>query len=210
MSHLDLLSLPPETRYKLLTGIVVPRPIAWVTTVNETGLVNAAPYSFFNLFGEDPATIVLGLQHRSDGTHKDTTRNITRSGEFVVNLVNASLLDAMVQSASAYPSTVSEPEALGLAMAASVAVTPPRLAEAPAAIECRRVVSLGFAPGREILIGEAIALYGRDGLIDAENHYIDWQDDWPIARLYADRYAALQELPRRSIPPVPNPAKSTS
>lgn len=203
MTHLDLLTLSPAARYKLLTGIVVPRPVAWVTTVDETGLVNAAPYSFFNLFGEDPATIVLGLQHRPDGSAKDTTRNIAASGEFVVNLATPALLDAMVGSASSYPSDVSEPQALQLATAASLKVRPPRLRDAPAAIECRRLVNLAFGPGREIVIGEAVAVFGRDGLIDAHNHHVDWQGDWPVARLFADRYARLDELPRRSIPPVP-------
>lgn len=204
MTLVDLEALPPKTRYKLLTAIVIPRPVAWVTTVDAAGTVNAAPYSFFNLFGEDPATIILGLEKRPDGSRKDTTRNIDKNGEFVVNIATPSLLEAMVGTASAWPSDVSEPAALGLALAASTKVAPPRLADAPAAIECRRLVNLAFAPGREIVIGEAIALHGRDGLIDTDTHHVDWQGDWPVARLFADRYAALRELPRHGIPPVPS------
>jgi len=203
MDHLDLEALPPKTRYKLLTAIVIPRPVAWITTVGHEGVVNAAPYSFFNLFGEDPATVVLGLEHRADGSPKDTTRNIAATGEFVVNIVTPSLLDAMINSASAYDAGISEPAALGLPLAPSIKVAPPRLADAPAAIECRRLMNLSFGPTREILIGEAIGLAGRPGLIDTEHHHVDWQDEWPLARLFADRYASLVELPRRSIPPVP-------
>jgi len=203
MDAIDLQGLSPKERYKLLSAIVVPRPVAWVTTVSAAGIVNAAPYSFFNLFGEDPATVVLGLQHHADGSPKDTTRNIAANGEFVVNIATPALLDDLVDSAAAYDAHTSEPDALGLALAPSTQVAPPRLADAPAAIECRRLMTLAFGPTREILIGEALALVGRPGLIDTERHHVDWQDDWPVARLFADRYASLVELPRRSIPPAP-------
>ena len=203
MPHLDLDALEPGERYKLLTAVVIPRPVAWVTTVDARGTVNAAPYSFFNVFGEEPALIVLGLQHRSDGAPKDTTRNIAASGEFVVNIATPALLEAMVGTAAAYPPESGEPEALGLALAPSVRVAPPRLADAPAALECRRLVNLSFGPNRDLLVGEAIGLASREGLIDPERHHVDWQGDWPLARLFADRYASLEELPRHAIPPVP-------
>ena len=204
MPHLDFDALSPQARYKLLTAIVIPRPVAWVTTVDANGVVNAAPYSFFNVFGEDPATVVLGLEHRADGTPKDTTRNIAASGEFVVNVATPALLDAMVDSAASYPADASEPEALGLALAPSVRVAPPRLADAPAALECRRMLNLSFGPRRDLLVGEVVGLATRDGLVDPATHRVDWRDDWPVARLFADRYASLAELPRRTIPPAPS------
>ncbi|SNS83895.1 NADH-FMN oxidoreductase RutF, flavin reductase (DIM6/NTAB) family [[Luteovulum] sphaeroides subsp. megalophilum] len=198
---LDLGSLPPATRYKLLTAIVLPRPVAWVTTQSPEGVVNAAPFSFFNLFGQNPALVVLGLEHRADGSMKDTTRNIRETGEFVVNIVTEDLVAPMVASAAPVGPGTSEPEALGLALAPSLTVGPPRLAAAPAAIECRRTVGLSFSAEREILVGEATGLAAREGLIDPEKWYVDWQGDYPVARLFADRYARLVEIERHAIPP---------
>ena len=201
MSAIDLAALAPRDRYKLLTAIVIPRPVAWVTTVGAQGVVNAAPYSFFNLFGQDPALVVLGLEHRPDGTAKDTTRNIAASGEFVVNIATPDLAEALVATAAAYPPPgVGEPAALGLATAPSSLVAPPRLADAPAAIECRRRVSLAFSPEREIVVAEAVALHAREGLVDVDRMHVEWGGDLPVARLFADRYARLEEIERRAIP----------
>ena len=101
---LKFADLAPRQRYKLLCGLVVPRPIALVSTLSPSGVVNAAPYSFFNAFSENPALIVLGLQHNDDGTPKDTTRNIHVSGEFVVNLVDEGIAEAMNITATEFPS----------------------------------------------------------------------------------------------------------
>lgn len=198
---IDLTALPPKTRYKLLTAVVLPRPIAWVTTISRAGVVNAAPFSFFNVFGQDPALVVLGLEHHADGRMKDTTRNIRETGEFVINIVSEAMLEPMVNSAASVGPDVSEPERLSLAMAPSTHVAPPRLADAPAALECRRTVGLSFSAEREILVGEALALYARDGLVDQESWHVDWAGDYPVARLFADRYARLQEISRHKIPP---------
>ncbi|WP_292294925.1 flavin reductase family protein [Marivita sp.] len=97
---LDLDSISAQDRYKLLSALVIPRPVAWVTTMDAQGVVNAAPYSFFNVFGQDPALIILGLQHKPDGSAKDTTRNIDATGEFVVNLATPALVRDMVGTAS--------------------------------------------------------------------------------------------------------------
>ena len=86
---LDLDAMEPALRYKLLTAVVIPRPVAWVTTVGVDGTVNAAPYSFFNLLGKDRALVILGLEHHADGSAKDTTENIRRTGEFVINIARA-------------------------------------------------------------------------------------------------------------------------
>ncbi|MAS44959.1 MAG: nitrilotriacetate monooxygenase [Rhodobacteraceae bacterium] len=200
----DLLSLDPRTVYKLLCAVAVPRPTAWVTTLGEDGTVNAAPYSFFNIFGERPALVVLGLQHREDGTPKDTTRNIARTGEFVVNIVTPELKDVMVETAAAYPPERGEPEAVGLDVAPSSQVAPPRLAAAPAALECRKLTSLSFSAQRDLLIGEAVALHTRDGLLDPETMRIEWEGKFPLARLFGDRYARLVEIEPAPIP-APKP-----
>lgn len=200
MTELDLGTLAPRDRYKLLTGVIVPRPVAWVTTRSREGIVNAAPFSFFNMFGEDPALIVLGLQHKSGGAPKDTTRNIRETGEFVVNIATLDLVEAMVGTAAAYPPDQGEPEALGLRTAPSAQVGVPRLADAPVAIECRHKVTMNFDPGRDLVIGEAVGLAARDGLIDMEKLYVNWDGDFPVARLFADRYARLDEIERHPIP----------
>ncbi|WP_245866785.1 flavin reductase family protein [Oceaniglobus roseus] len=204
---LDLNAMEPQLRYKLLTAVVIPRPVAWVTTLGPTGVVNAAPYSFFNLFGQDPAIVVLGLEHRPDGSPKDTTANIRRTGEFVVNIATPALTESMVGTAAAYASDVSEPEALGLATAPSAHVAPPRLADAPAAIECRRLTTLQFSPERDIVIGQAVGLATADGLIDTDAWRVRWDavgdGDYPVARLFADRYARLDEIAPMAIPAVP-------
>ena len=103
---LSFADLEPRQRYKLLCGLVVPRPIALVTTLSPAGVVNAAPFSFFNVFSENPALIVLGLQHNADGTPKDTTRNIQISSEFVVNLVDEGIAEAMNITATEFPSSI--------------------------------------------------------------------------------------------------------
>jgi hypothetical protein len=110
---LNFADLEPRQRYKLLCGLVVPRPIALVTTLSPEGVVNAAPFSFFNVFSENPALIVLGLQHNPDGTPKDTTRNIHVTGEFVVNLVNEAIAEAMNLTSIDFPPGESEPVVAG-------------------------------------------------------------------------------------------------
>jgi flavin reductase (DIM6/NTAB) family NADH-FMN oxidoreductase RutF len=200
----DFDRLSGKTRYKLLTATVLPRPIAWVTTINREGRVNAAPFSFFNIFSEDPALVILGLQHHDDGSPKDTTRNIHQRGEFVVNLVNFDLLAPMVGSASAYPSDVSEVEALQLRVEPGVRICVTRIAAAPIALECRQHTRLTFSPRREILIGEVIAMHAQEGLIDPETFRINWNSNYPVGRLFADLYSTTQESRRHAIPPAPS------
>ena len=188
MSGFPLRDLSPHDRYKLLGGVVVPRPIALVTTLDANGAVNAAPFSFFNLFSEDPALIVLGLQHKADRTPKDTTRNIHRDGEFVVHMVDEALAAAMNDCAIDFPSGESEAAATGLATLPSVDVSVPRLAAAPFALECKRHVSLAFGPGRELLVGEVLRLHAREGLVDAANMHVDLAAYRPIGRMFGNLY----------------------
>jgi flavin reductase (DIM6/NTAB) family NADH-FMN oxidoreductase RutF len=202
-TRLDLDALAPDDRYKLLSAVVIPRPVAWVTTVDAAGRVNAAPYSFFNLFSEDPATVILGLERRPDGRPKDTLANVQATGAFVVNIATPDLAPVMVATAAAYPPEVSEPEALGLALAPSLRVAPPRLALAPVSIECRLMQVMAIGPGRDLIFGEAVALVAREGLVDETRLRVDWGGEYPVARLFADRYARLEEIERMSIPPVP-------
>jgi flavin reductase (DIM6/NTAB) family NADH-FMN oxidoreductase RutF len=193
MSGILLQDLSPHERYKLLCGVVVPRPIALVTTLDTNGAVNAAPFSFFNVFSEDPPLIVLGLQHKADRSPKDTTRNIHRDGEFVVHMVDEALAAAMNDCAVDFPSGESEPEAIGLATTPSVDVKVPRLSAAPFAMECRRSVGLAFAPGRELLVGEVLRIHARPGLVDTANMYVDFDAYRPIGRLFGNLYSYQRE-----------------
>ena len=120
-----------------------------------------------------------------------------------MNLATEALLEIMVATAAAYPAGLSETDALGLETVPSRLVAPPRLAAAPVALECRRLVGLSFSEERELLVGEAVALAARDGLIDPDQMHVDWAGDMPVARLFADRYASLAELAPRPIPSLP-------
>lgn len=194
MSGLSFPDLDPRDRYKLLCGVVVPRPIAFVTTLDENGAVNAAPFSFFNVFSEDPPLVVLGLQHKADQSPKDTTRNIHRDGEFVIHMVDEALASAMNDCAVDFPSGDSEVAATGLATLPSVDIKVPRLAAAPFALECRRHVSLTFGPGRELLVGEVLRLHARDGLLDQAKMYIDIEAYRPIGRLFGNLYTTQRDI----------------
>lgn len=137
MIELDLLGEHADRAYPILAGLVTPRPIAWVTTLNEDGGVNAAPFSFFNVFGDDPPLVIFAPGDRDDGSPKDTARNCERTGEFVVNLVDEFLAEAMNRTSANVPYGVSETERENLETAASSSIAPPRIAAAPAALECK-------------------------------------------------------------------------
>lgn len=186
--------LSAHERYKLLCAAICPRPIALVTCVSEAGVVNAAPFSFFNVFSEEPALIVLGLQHRApkDGggvIPKDTTRNIAKSGEFVVNMVDEALAEAMNITAIDFPPDISEIDAAGLTLRPGVTIPVPHIAEAPIAFECKRTVSMVFSPHRELVIGEVVRIHARAGLIDPKSLRVDVDAYRPVGRLFANSYS---------------------
>src|SRR3977135_1271126 len=166
MSGIPLHDLSPKDRYKLLCGVVVPRPIVLVAPLAANSAGDAAPFRFFNVFSEDPPLVVLGLQHRADLSPKDTTRNIHRDGEFVVHMVDEALAAAMNDCAIDFPSGESEAAATGLATLPSVDIAVPRLAAAPFALECRQQVALAFGARRELLVGEVLRLHAAEDLGD--------------------------------------------
>jgi flavin reductase (DIM6/NTAB) family NADH-FMN oxidoreductase RutF len=190
----DFSKFKPEERYKLLSSTVIPRPIALVSTVDSDGILNAAPYSFFNVFMENPATCVLGIARRPDGKYKDTSRLIRESGEFVVNLVDMNLAEGMNISAIDFDPEVDEFELAGFTPASSRLVAPPRIAEAPVSFECRRTVTLQLSSERDLVVGEILTMHARDGLIDPETLYLNREKYNVVARLYADLYAPLKEV----------------
>ncbi|NTY01436.1 flavin reductase family protein [Deinococcus sp. JMULE3] len=173
VTHFDLTALPAAARYKLLTGTVTPRPIAWVSTVGADGHVNLAPYSFFGLMGSDPPVVAFAPGHRPDGTLKDTALNISAGGEFTVNLVSEALAVTMNATATDFPHGHGEPGALGIPLVPGVKVAVPRVAAAPAALECREVQTVTIGHTR-IILGEVLGLTLRaDAVQDAERHHVD-------------------------------------
>jgi len=191
--EVELAALPQAQRYKLLAALVVPRPIALVTTVGPDGIINAAPFSFFNVFSEDPALVVLGLQSKPDGTPKDTLTHIRETGAFVVNLVDEAIAERMNICSVDFPPGVSEIKAAGFATLPGTAVPVPRIAEAPVSLECRHYMTLEVTYRRRLCIGEVIHLHARPGIIDPERLYVNLDAYKPVARLFGNLYARLGE-----------------
>ncbi|MBR83194.1 MAG: flavin reductase [Magnetovibrio sp.] len=186
--------LSAQEGYKLLRDIVTPRPIALVTTVGADGLVNAAPYSFFNAIAYDPCMVVLGLEARPDDSPKDTSRNIRDNREFVVNLVDYAMGEQMNLCSTPLPPDESEIELSGFTTVASTVVSPPRIGEAPAALECTRHTTLELGIRREIVVGEVRAIAIRPDLIDGETMKIDPFGLDTIGRLGGSLYSRTQDV----------------
>ncbi|RTL49501.1 MAG: flavin reductase family protein [Bradyrhizobiaceae bacterium] len=189
----DFAALNPSQRYKLLAGLVVPRPIALITTRSAEGVVNAAPYSFFNVFSEDPAIVIVGLQAKADLSLKDTTRNVRTTGEFVVNMVDEALARAMNDCAIDFPSEMGEPEALKLPVADSELVSVPRLADAPVAFECRKITIMNFGIERDLLVGEILAMQARDGVVDQQTLRTNYDRYDPVGRIAGSLYTRTKD-----------------
>jgi flavin reductase (DIM6/NTAB) family NADH-FMN oxidoreductase RutF len=165
--------------YKLLTNLVVPRPIAWVSSQGQSGVINLAPFSFFNAVGADPLYVIISIGHNDAGQSKDTANNIQYSGEFVVNLVTEDLFDAMNISAADFPPEYSELEAAQLHPAPSVCIKAPRVAEAQASLECK-LFSAQPLGANTLFIGEVVMFHVADHLLGPRLHINDFA---PIGRL---------------------------
>src|SRR5690606_5308984 len=189
-----LADLDGRTAYRLLTGLVAPRPIAWVSTLSPAGVPNLAPFSFFTLLTGRPPTVMFAAGDRPGGEAKDTLANALATGEFVVNLADRQLAEAVNATSAMVAPDVDEFALAGLATAPSVEVAPPRVAAAPAALEARvsQVVPVEGSPATMVL-GHVLRVHVRtdllaaDGLVDAERF-------GPVARLGRDEYAALGEV----------------
>lgn len=171
----DLSTVPTDIAYKILASTVVPRPIAWVTTRSREGVVNAAPYSFFNAVGSAPPTIVLGLLDRpGGGGRKDTAANIVETGEFVVNLVPERLSQSMNATCIDAPPGINELELAGLEPIPSDMIAPPRIAGSPVAFECRTLHHLATGPMQTLIVGQVLCAHIDDAyILDVERAYID-------------------------------------
>jgi flavin reductase (DIM6/NTAB) family NADH-FMN oxidoreductase RutF len=207
MVSLDPVTLDTAAIYKLLIGCIVPRPIAFVTTVNENGTINAAPFSFFNGVSSNPPALMFSIGFRPDGEKKDTLRNIELTKDFVVNTVGEWMTEPMNYASAEYPYGVSEVEAVGLTTVASKVVAPPRIKESPVHFECRlhSLLQVGRqeAGASTVVVGEIVHFHihrpaWRDGRIDAEQLK-------PVARLGGLQYSCMDsvfELPRPRLKPT--------
>src|SRR5260370_31764645 len=192
--QLTLSELSPGKRYGILSSLVVPRPIAWVTTLNEDGQVNAAPFSYFQLMGENPPLVVLGIGKRHDGSAKDSFRNIRRTREFVINMVTEENAEFMNLCATDFPPGISEVTALGLATEPSVMVKPPRLSVAPAQLEGRELQTL-LIGDNQVVMGELLVVHIRDEFIEAESLRVYTEKMHIVGRLHGGEGGGLAPPP---------------
>jgi flavin reductase (DIM6/NTAB) family NADH-FMN oxidoreductase RutF len=182
--ELDPATIPQADRYKVLIGAIVPRPIAWVSTISPDGRPNLAPFSFFSGVSSEPMALLFCPANNSAGEPKDTLRNILASardqsgagGQFVVNIVPHGLGNQMSASAEELPYGESEFDLASLAQAASRTVKPPRVADSPVCFECEALQVIRLAPGvpggGNIVIGRVLWIHARDGLVN-ERHHVD-------------------------------------
>ena len=190
---------------RVLTGVVVPRPIAFVSSISADGLINLAPYSFFNVVAYDPPTLIFSSSRHAPGKQKDTLANIESTGEYVINVVVDDIAEAMNRTAAEFPPNVSEFDIAGLTPVPSSLVKPPRVAESPVNMECRlqQVISIGQGHHQHgLVIGQIVLMHIRDDLIDG--HRINHQRLQPTGRLAGNMYchtADVFEMVRPVYPP---------
>lgn len=197
--------LSGRQRYRLLTSLVVPRPIGWISTRSRAGVRNLAPFSYFNGLSASPMLVgaSIGLRH---GAAKDTLANIRETGAFAVNVVGEAHLEAMVRTSGDWPADADEFEVAGLDAAEAATVDAPVVADAPAVLECRlfREVELGDAPNT-LVIGEVTAIRLAGDLdVDPESFHVEARSLRPVGRLGLDEYTLLGELrhvPRPRVDP---------
>ena len=201
MTTLDPNDLDPRDAYRLLISSVVPRPIAWVSTICADGSLNLAPFSFFNAIGGQPPTIMFSVSRRA-GEDKDTLRNVRETREFVLHIVDEELAEKMNATSGDYAHGDSEFERAGLATAKSAVVAPPRVADAAIAMECRLTQLVPIGKGANTLvIGEVLRYHVRDGLL-RDDYLVDATRLRPAARLGGEEYATLGtvfKMPRPSV-----------
>ncbi len=190
--RIDPTELGAERIYRLMTGIVVPRPIAWVTSLSSKGVLNLAPFSAFTSVSQKPPMLAISVG-RKGAEYKDTAHNILDSEEYVIHIADTPLMQALHESSVEHPPEISEVEHLGLETLPCERIKVPRLAAAPVAMECRFRQCLEFGDAKSrLIVGEVMMFHLRDGLVNdgkVETRALD-----PIARIGGPRYARLGEI----------------
>ncbi|HWL12410.1 MAG TPA: flavin reductase family protein [Ureibacillus sp.] len=196
-----MLSINPKDvserdNYKLLTGTIIPRPIAFVTTKSTEGVVNGAPFSYFNIVSANPPLVSLAIQ-RPNGRVKDTARNIYSSGEFVVHIVDSENVNQINETAASLPPNESELVIANLTEVNSLLVNVPGIQEAKVRMECKLIKAIPLKdeenPGSDLFIGEVV-LFHIDESIYEENGRIDAEKLGAVSRLAGSDYASLGKL----------------
>ena len=183
--------------YHLLTSIVAPRPIAWVSTINAEGVSNLAPYSFYNAVAGFPPTIMFSVSYRRrEPKEKDTLRNVKETGEFVSHIVDAGMAEAMIETSAEFPYETSEFEQVGLNAVASIDVKPPRLLDAPVAMECKVTQIIPVEGATNVMVlGQVVRFHVREDLYRPELGLVNTVEMQPITRLGgAKEYTKIGEL----------------
>ena len=182
--------------YKLLTGIVIPRPIGWISTISEDGINNLAPFSYFNAVGDDPPHVMFSTVH-SNNSNKDTLNNVLATKQFVVNMVTEDLVEQMNLTSQPIAANESEFELAGLTPIASSLVKPPRVKECKITMECEMVhhykLENSKTGGATIVIGK-IVLFHIDESVLLENYKINIETYKPVARLAGSNYSKIGEI----------------
>jgi flavin reductase (DIM6/NTAB) family NADH-FMN oxidoreductase RutF len=193
---IDVSSADVVLVYQALVGVVTPRPIAWVTTIDGAGRVNLAPFSFFNAFGANPPVVVFSPTLRRDGSKKDTLLNLEVVPEFVLNAAVENLAGLMNTTSKELPHGQSEADLAGLTLRPSTMVRPPRVAESPVHLECRvqQIIPIGNGPiAANLVIGEVVLMHIDDSLLDSSGH-VDPRKLQTIARLGGNFYCRSTDL----------------
>ena len=193
---IDVRSADVVAVYRALVGVVTPRPIAWVTTVDGEGRVNLAPFSFFNAFGANPPVVVFSPVLRRDRSKKDTLQNLSSVNEFVLNAAVEELAEKVNATSRELPPGQSEADHAGLTLQASATVRPPRVAESPVHLECRvrQILPIGDGPlAANLVIGEVLLIHIADSVLD-DRGGVDPRKLRTIARLGADYYCRSTDL----------------
>ncbi|WP_406721101.1 flavin reductase family protein [Thioclava litoralis] len=198
----DFAELSPKERYKLLIGTVIPRPIALITTLSEEGIPNAGSFSFFNILTHDPAIMAVGIEHKPDGSPKDTAANILATGEFTVHISDHALVDQMEICSIKFPADVDELALAGLETVAGESVSCPRILAAPAAFECHLTQTVPVSPARTIVLGQVKRMFVREALIDPDTLYVDQIGIDAVGRLGGHLYARQLDQFERITPSV--------
>jgi flavin reductase (DIM6/NTAB) family NADH-FMN oxidoreductase RutF len=192
--YIDPQTAVPQSIYKLLIGCVVPRPIAWVSTLSADGVPNLAPFSFFMAVCNDPPTLAFSSGRRV-GNKKDTVQNIEHTQDFVVNLVDDTRAEQMNLTSGEYTPEVDEFALAGLTAAASVKVKAPRVAEAPINLECQVIQILPVGRGlHSLVLGEIVAFHIRDDLYNPQTGRIDMYALRPVGRLAGELYTHVHDI----------------
>ena len=192
----DIQNTESSALYKLLTGTVIPRPIAWVATIDENGIDNLAPFSFFNIVSEDPPHLMFSTV-RTGNKNKDTLNNILANQQFVVNLVTQDVVEKMNTTSQSVAPNINEFELANVTPIESIYIKPKRVKESLVQFECEMVhhyfIEKHQNGGACIIIGKIITMHIDDSIL-MENHKIDLEKYQPVARLAGSNYSKLGEI----------------